>query len=133
MVSICAALLIPMSVFVTTMMSQDDLVFRTRSVLKQMQKADDDRQSLFLAQLRDPDGDLQRDERTFRHAWNTVRRFQLESAEYGRRGRRDLANGPNHPYREVLVHGKLNGEPRVLHVEWVSTNGKWCFHDFRDE
>lgn len=133
MVSICAGLLIFSALFITLTNAQNDLVYRTRSTIKQMQKADDLSEPRFQSALSDPDGNLAQQQVQFSRAWKTIRSFTMESAELGQRGRRELADGRRLPYGEVLVHGKLAGEPRILHVEWVNSNGKWCFHDFRDE
>lgn len=132
MVSVCAVLLISSSLFMTLTNARNDLPFRTRSVIKQIQKAEDSQQSGFFDALRFPSGNLIQQEDEFGRAWHTVRRFRLESAEWGQRGRREVEDGRKLPYGEVLVHGTQEGQPRVLRVEWVNSEGNWYFYGFHD-
>jgi hypothetical protein len=132
MVSVCAGLLITSSLFMTLVNARNDLPFRTRSVIKQMQKAEDSAEGSFLAALRYPGGNLIQQEEQFGRAWSIVRRFQLESTEWGQRGRKAVDDGHRLPYGEVLVHGKVDGQPRLLRMEWVSSEGHWYLYNFRD-
>lgn len=133
MVSICGVLLIGSSLFATMMNARNDLPFRTRSVIKQMQKADEGKQGAFFSALHFPEGDVIREENEFSRAWSTVRRFQLNSAEWGERGRREVEDGRKLPFGEVLVRGTQQGQPRVLRMAWVNSEGTWYFYGYHEE
>jgi hypothetical protein len=133
MVSVCGALLIGTSLFAILTNARNDLPFRTRSVIKQIQKAEEDKRSGFFSALHFPSGDLIREENEFDRAWSTVRRFQLVSAEWGERGRREVEDGRSLPYGEVVVHGTREGRPQVVRMAWVNSDGTWYFYSFRDQ
>jgi len=132
MVSVCAGLLITSSLFISLINARNDLPFRTRSVIKQMQKADEASESRFFAALHFPEGDVIRQEAQFGRAWTVLRRFQLKSTEWGQRGRKEVDDGRRLPYGEVLVHGTQEGQPKLLRMEWVNADGSWYFYGFRE-
>jgi len=132
MVSVCAGLLITSSLFISLINARNDLPFRTRSVIKQMQKAEETSAPRFFSALHFPGGDLIRQEAQFDRAWTVLRRVHLVSTEWGQRGRKEVDDGRRLPYGEVLVHGTQEGQSKLLRVEWVNSEGNWYFYGFRE-
>jgi hypothetical protein len=138
--TIGAILVIPLLLWVWVSSAKNDLITRTRALVKQIKvdQGSEERELAAQARLfirfRLPDGNPDRQEELFGRFWWDVKRLEPATYAYGASDRKEGSDGHTHSYREVIIHGKdPEGKPLALRVQWMQNRGNWYIDDYQRE
>jgi hypothetical protein len=108
---------------------RDDLVGRTRFLIRQAQSADTETLARLTARYAAPAGAPALQKAQFEGLWAMLRAGEPGSVTHS--GPAPDASGPAHPRRQVTFRGRdERGQPASVRVDWVQIDRTWYVSGF---
>jgi len=115
--------------------ARNDLVARTRSLVRQVQRCephDELAQSSFFIKSRFPEDSPDRLEEVLGPLWHVLRRCDAEGATHtGEEYRERADDGKQYTVRLIKLPSRTpSGRLTYLVIEWMRYRGSWYIHDY---